>query len=160
MKKKITEKKKITLDSIFLIWSINRRSYNNLAVSYNSDSTSFTTNLTSLRIEITIIAVNNYDILELELQALEQVFAMSHIGITIIVRNSYNISYCNETLALPFSVTKIHAFLVNLQLNHDADHASFAPAGSLMTWSGKAYIDAITLIAIIKQAAIANILRQ
>jgi hypothetical protein len=49
---------------------------------------------------------------------------------------------------------------VNLQLIHDVDRASFTPAGSLMTWSRKAYIDAITLIAIIKQAAIASIIRQ
>jgi hypothetical protein len=76
------------------------------------------------------------------------------------VRNSYNISDCNQTLVPPFSITKIHAFLVNLQLNHGADRASSAPVGSPMTCSGKAYIDAITLIAIIKQAAIASIIRQ
>jgi hypothetical protein len=39
-------------------------------VGYNGDSTSFTTNLTSLRIRITIITANSYDISELELQAL------------------------------------------------------------------------------------------
>jgi hypothetical protein len=81
------------------------------------------------------------------------------VGITIITRNSYNVSDCNQTLAPSFFSTKIHAFLVNLQLNHNADRASFTPARSPTTWSGKAYIDAITLIAIIKQAAIASIIR-
>jgi hypothetical protein len=135
----------------------------------------FTSNLTSLRIGITIIVGNSYDISELELQALREIITISQswnykhcykylqclvVGITIIARNNYNISYCNQTPAPPFSSTKIHAFLVNLQLNHDVDRASFTPAGSLMTWSRKAYIDAITLIAIIKQAAIASIIRQ
>jgi hypothetical protein len=54
----------------------------------------------------------------------------------------------------------MHAFLAKLQLNHGADRASFTPVGSPTMWSGKAYIDAITLIAIIKQAAIASIIRQ
>jgi hypothetical protein len=34
-------------------------------------------NLTSLRIEITIIAANSYDISELELQALEEIVTIS-----------------------------------------------------------------------------------
>jgi hypothetical protein len=127
------------------------------AVGYNSDSTSFTTNLTSLRIGIIIIAVNSYDISELELQALREIVTISQswnykhwnkylqcliVGITIITRNSYNISDCNQTLAPPFPSTKIHVFLVNLQLNHDVDHASFAPAGSPMTWSGSGFVGA------------------
>jgi hypothetical protein len=132
-------------------------------------------NLTSLRIRITIIVGNSYDISELELQALREIVIISQswnykhcykylqcliVGITIIMRNSYNISDCNQTLAPPFSSTKNHAFLTNLQLNHDADRASFTPARSPTTWSEKAYIDAITLIAIIKQAAIVSIIRQ
>jgi hypothetical protein len=35
------------------------------------------------------------------------------VGITIIAGNSYNISDCNQTLAPPFSSTKIYAFLAN-----------------------------------------------
>jgi hypothetical protein len=86
-------------------------------------------NLTSLRIGITIIAANSYDISELELQPLREIVTISQswnykhwnkylqcliVGIIIIMRNSYNILDCNQTLALPFSSTKIQAFLVNL----------------------------------------------
>jgi hypothetical protein len=85
-------------------------------------------NLTSLRIGITIIAVNSYDISELELQALQEIVTIPQnwnykhcyrylqcliLGIIIIAGNSYNILDCNQTLAPPFSSTKIHAFLTN-----------------------------------------------
>jgi hypothetical protein len=68
-------------------------------------------NLTSLRIGITIIAVNSYDISELELQVLREIVTISQsrnykhcykylqcliVGITIIARNSYNISDCKQ----------------------------------------------------------------
>jgi hypothetical protein len=58
---------------------------------------------------------NSYNISELELQALREIVTISQnwnykhcynylqcliVGITIIARNSYNISYCNQTLAL------------------------------------------------------------
>jgi hypothetical protein len=86
------------------------------AVGYNSNSTLFTMNLNSLRIGITIIATNSYGISELQLQALREIVTISQswnykhrynylqciiVGITIIrARNSYNISDCNQTLAL------------------------------------------------------------
>jgi hypothetical protein len=85
-------------------------------------------NSTSLRIGITIIAANSYDISELELQSLREIVTISQswnykhcykylqcliVRIAIIAENSYNISDCNQTLAPPFSITKIHAFLVN-----------------------------------------------
>jgi hypothetical protein len=68
-------------------------------------------NLTSLRIGIIIIAANSYDISELELQALREIVTISQswnykqcykylqcliVEITIIARNSYNISDCNS----------------------------------------------------------------
>jgi hypothetical protein len=88
----------------------------------------FTTNSTSLRIAITIIAANSYDISVLELQSLREIVTISQswnykhchkyfecliVRITIIAGNSYNISDCKQTLAPPFSSTKIHAFLAN-----------------------------------------------
>jgi hypothetical protein len=68
-------------------------------------------NLTSLRIGITIIVGNSYDISDLKLQALREIVTISQswnykhcykylqcliVGITIIARNSYNISDCKQ----------------------------------------------------------------
>jgi hypothetical protein len=68
-------------------------------------------NLTSLRIRITIIAANSYDISELELQTLQEIVTISQswnykhcykylqcliVGIAIIARNSYNILDCKQ----------------------------------------------------------------
>jgi hypothetical protein len=70
-------------------------------------------NLTSLRIRITIIATNSYDISELKLQALREIVIISQswnykycykylqcliVRITIIARNSYNISDCKQRI--------------------------------------------------------------
>jgi hypothetical protein len=51
------------INAVTIIW----------AVGYNGDNTSFATYLTCLRVEITSIAINSYDISELKLQALWEI---------------------------------------------------------------------------------------
>jgi hypothetical protein len=80
------------------------------------------------------------------------------VGIIIIVRNSYNISDCNQNPSAAIFYHKNPCFLGEFAVESRRRLCLLRPCPT--TWSGKAYIDAITLIAIIKQAAIASIIRQ